>query len=391
MSDKRCPAWRGMFSPVTEKTGCTGSQKQQRRFAMTEQDALKKFVECANGHDLAGCLDALRHLSVDTLNAQDEDGYDMLISAAVSGNGCAVAALLRDNRCDRTHAENLCGMTAAEYAMDYPENSPLRKAFAEAPAQEFIYRDGRRIERGDIYDRIMDGTLECDKGCFDMLPGDCWRAALVVGGKVAKEDFERWLNLAELYWEGQIVLLIGDEQYGRKFVNWEEIRKSAEPHEWLSFLRDLPQYAGQADWDKLIKEGDRESWQALRKARPELQDKYREWDAYREKMLKKYVGIFPPFNLQEACRHNDIDAVRAHLDGISAEALNKNFCYAMPPGFLSELPLAAAVKAGATPCIELLLEHGADPDAFCRKNGKTPVELAADKPAILKLLNERGN
>ena len=59
----------------------------------------------------------------------------------------------------------------------------------------------------------------------------------------------------------------------------------------------------------------------------------------------------------------------------------------MPPGFPAELPLAAAVKADAMECIELLLEHGADPDVRCNNklNYKTPRELAAGKPGILEL------
>ena len=38
-------------------------------------------------------------------------------------------------------------------------------------------------------------------------------------------------------------------------------------------------------------------------------------------------------------------------------------------------------------CIELLLEHGADPDAksYRYNDYKTPRELAAGKPAILEL------
>ena len=49
--------------------------------------------------------------------------------------------------------------------------------------------------------------------------------------------------------------------------------------------------------------------------------------------------------------------------------------------------MAAAVKANAMECIELLLEHGADPDAksYRYNDYKTPRELAAGKPAILEL------
>ena len=241
---------------------------------MDEKDALKKFCECANNNDLSGCLESLKHISVDTLNEQDDDDYDMLIQAAVTGNECAVTALLQDNRCDRTHVENLCGMTALEYAMDYSEDSPVRQAFADAPMQNFIYRNGKVIDRSDIFDRIMDDSIECDKVCFDMLAGDFYRAQLVVNGKVSKEDFESWINPAELYWEAQIALLIGDEEYGKTVVDWDYIRDAADPNEWLSFLRDLPQYAQEADWEMLRNEGSEAYWQDLLAVRPEFEEKY---------------------------------------------------------------------------------------------------------------------
>ena len=241
---------------------------------MNEKEALKKFYECADHNDLSGCLESLKDISIDTLNKQDDDDYDMLIQAVVSGNECAVTALLRDNRCDRTHTENLCGMTAEKFAMAYPEDSPVREAFAQSPMQDFIYRDGQVIDRSDIFDRIMDDTLECDKGCFDMLPGDFYRAQLVVNGKVSKEDFEEWINPAELYWEAQIVLLIGDEEYGKTVVDWDYIRDAADPNEWLSFLRDLPQYAQEADWEMLRNEGSEANWQDLLAVHPEFEEKY---------------------------------------------------------------------------------------------------------------------
>ena len=357
---------------------------------MNEKDGLKKFHECANNNDLPGCLESLKDISIDALNQQDDDDYDMLIQAVVSGNECAVVALLQDNRCDRTHEENLCGMTAEQFAMDYPEDSPIRQAFADAPMQDFIYRDGKIIDRNDIFDRIMDDTLECDKGCFDMLPGDFFRAELVANGKVSKADFESWVNPAELYWDAQIALLIGDEEYGKKFVDWDYIREAASANEWLSFLRDLPQYADKADWDKLFNEGHYSSWEALADARPEFQAKLQERNAFCKKIMTKYTctSCFPPFNLAEACKRNDIEVVKFHLT-VASPDLNKVYIFPMPPGFPAKLPLAAAVKANAMECIELLLEHGADPDAkSCRYDDyKTPRELAAGKPEILKLFN----
>ena len=238
---------------------------------MNEKKAIRKFYECARGDDFEGCLEALKHISIETINDEDDCGYTMLTSAVVSGNACAVCALMYDNRCDTTITDCACDLMPKEHAEVYPEDSPIRQAFEDAPMQNFVYRDKMIIPRDKIFDRIMDDTIEADRGCFDLLPGDFYRAELVVHGKVEKEDFESWMNPEEMYWEGQIALLIGDEEYGRKFVNWDYIREAAEPDEWLSFLRDLPQYAAEADWEKLASEGSKESLQALLALRPELE------------------------------------------------------------------------------------------------------------------------
>ena len=349
---------------------------------MDEKDFVRKFYESAANDDFSGCLEALKNISAGTINEQNDDDYDMLIQAVVNGNACAVEALLKDGRCDRTHRENLCGMTAEEFANDYPAGSRISEAFQNAPMSKYIYRNGELIPRDDIYDRIMQGTLEADEGCIMMLQ-DCQCAMLLVEGKVSKEDFESWLNPNELYWEAQIILLAGDEEYGKKFICWDEVRSEAEPHEWLSFLRDLPQYAHEADWDKLIQEGKTEDWHSLIEVCPELKDKYEEG------LMGKYISA--PFNLYLACKKNDAEVVRVHLERKKHKPLNENWIYPMPPGFLMELLLSAAVKNNAVECVRLLLEYGADPDIFDRhkENQKTPRELAADKPEILNLFNNR--
>ena len=153
----------------------------------------------------------------------------------------------------------------------------------------------------------------------------------------------------------------------------------------------MPQYADNADWDKLFNEGQKSSWEALVRVRPEFQEKFQEREAYRKKIMTKYTNFayFPPFNLAEACKRNDIEMVKFHLNIGCPSDLNKVYIYPMPPGFPAELPLAAAVKANAVECIELLLEHGADPDALSNRcvNYKTPRELAEGKPEILELFN----
>ena len=360
---------------------------------MNELSACKKFYECADSNDLEGCLAALKDISVERLNRQDDDDDDMLIQAVVAGNECAVEALLLDNRCDRTHEENLCGYTAEMFAMDYPADSRIYQAFMEAPMQEFIWRDGEIIRRENIFDRLMEGTLEADQGCIDMLYSDVARVQLLLEGKISKTDFENWAHPEELLWEGLLALLAGDGEYGRKFVNWDYINDAAEADALLEFLQFCPQFADKVDWERLIKDGRQRSWEALVGARPEFQEKFQEREVYRKKMMQKYTftTFFPPFNLAEACKHNDVEVVKFHLNCISSpEQLNKIFIYPMPPGFPAELPLAAAVKANAIECIELLLEHGADPDVpSCRYDDyKTPRELAAGKPDILKLFNE---
>jgi hypothetical protein len=101
---------------------------------MNEKTALRKFDEYTVNNDLSGALEALKHISADTLVRQDDDGYDMLIQSVVSGYECAVTALIKDGRCDLTNEDFLCGMSAAEFALDYPENSPIYQAFHPSPA-----------------------------------------------------------------------------------------------------------------------------------------------------------------------------------------------------------------------------------------------------------------
>ena len=239
---------------------------------MTEKEALEKFYNCTAADDLEGALAALKSVSAETLNERDGDDYDMLIQSTVDGDECAVEALLRDNRCDVTHEENLCGMKASDFARGCPEGSRIRRAFETAPLPRYIFRDGKLIDRGDIYDLITEGTLEPDEGCLAML-SDYECARLLAGGKIGREDFEKRVDPRELHWEGQIALLIGDEEYGKRFVDWAYIRGAAEPDEWLSFLRDLPQYAHEADWEKLMREGSPEAWRKLLEVRPALAER----------------------------------------------------------------------------------------------------------------------
>ena len=156
---------------------------------MTEKEIRREFVSCANRDDFEGCLAALEELPAEVINRQCDDGYDMLISAVVSGNPCAVEALLHDGRCDRTNRENLCGLTAEEFALDEPENSRIRIAFEESLPAQYIYRDGKLIPREEIFHLIMTDQLEADEGILSLLPlSTC--AKLVQHNKISKECME---------------------------------------------------------------------------------------------------------------------------------------------------------------------------------------------------------
>ena len=361
---------------------------------MKSDEKIRKFIDCVKAGDRGGTKAALAALTVAELNTPDETGRTPLARFAAENNAAAVKLLLKDRRSDPSV---VCrdGRTARELA-----TGPVRELFDRASSPDFFWRGGEIIPKGEVCDRIEAGTLAVDEALFDALPDDFTRALLAGEGKVSKRDFEAWMEVDKypLYWEAQIALLLTDAEYAQKFLDWDYIRSAAEPDEWLSFLRDLPQYADEADWDKLALEGDAESWQRLLKVRPEFAERWRQGmakkyaDEAHRHLLKKYYG-FGVFNFMTACKNGDAEAVKAHLETGKHYKLNENFVYPMPPGFLQELPLAAAVKANSVPCVRLLLAFGADPDARCRKNGKTPRELAADRPEIRLLfeaLRDRG-
>ena len=356
---------------------------------MERDDALREFISRVRGGDRRGAKAALKAVPTAELNTPDETGRTPLARFAMENNAAAVKLLLKDRRSDPSI---VCrgGKTALELAAE-----PVKKLLEGASSPEFFWRNGEVIPKREVRDRIETGTLAVDKALFDALPDDFTRALLTGKGKVAKRDFEKWMEVDKfpLYWEAQIALLLTDAEYARKFVDWDCIRSAAEPDEWLSFLRDLPEYADEADWDKLALEGDAGAWQKLLKVRPEFIERWRKGmakkyaDEAHRHLLEKYYG-FGVFNFLTACKNGDAGVVKAHLETGKHCKLDENFIYPMPPGFLQELPLAAAVKANSVPCVRLLLAFGADPDAFCRKNQKTPRELAEKHPEIQILFNK---
>ena len=94
-------------------------------------EALKIFAKAADNNDDAAARAALENIPAEVLNERDDDDYDYLMAAVQNGCACAVRALLASGKCDLTHRDNLCGMTAEEFAQDYAEGSPVRQAFED--------------------------------------------------------------------------------------------------------------------------------------------------------------------------------------------------------------------------------------------------------------------
>lgn len=167
---------------------------KKKESIMNEKEKFRAFYDCVRRDDFPGCLEALEKLSAEAINRQDDDGYDMLIEAVVAGSECAVEALLQDGRCDWSNREYLCGMTAEEFSRDYPEDSGIRLAFVEEAPGKIIFRNGRVIPREEIFQQIMNGELEADEGCLDMLP-DHLCVELVQRGKVAPDVWDLALEI----------------------------------------------------------------------------------------------------------------------------------------------------------------------------------------------------
>ena len=97
---------------------------------MKVDEAVKMFWKAVETGDCAKAKEALGYIPAEVVNRRDGDDYDWLITAVQNGDACAVRALLASGKCDLGHRENLCGMTAEEFSRDYPEDSPVRQAFA---------------------------------------------------------------------------------------------------------------------------------------------------------------------------------------------------------------------------------------------------------------------
>lgn len=212
---------------------------------MQEIDAIKKFYQCAQNDDLSGCLECLKFISADTINKQDGDDYDMLIQAVMNEDGCMTEALLQDGRCDITHRENLCGMTALEIAIDYGFDSRIFQAFNNAPRAKYIYRQGELIPKDEIYARILADKLEADDGCAAMMD-DRQTVDLLLKGKISREDFEEWLSPDGLDAAAQFALLMGDPEYGQKFARWPYLREFGELSDWNELITKHAQFITEA-------------------------------------------------------------------------------------------------------------------------------------------------
>lgn len=72
-----------------------------------------------------------------------------------------------------------------------------------------------------------------------------------------------------------------------------------------------------------------------------------------------------------------------NLDGVKKTyndkiPLNKNLTYAAGATWIIPLPLVTAFQNGYDDIARFLIEKGADLDAFCKKNQKTPRDFMPD-------------
>ena len=100
---------------------------------MDYMEELRKFAKASDAGDYEAACKALEDIPASVLNERDDDDCDWLMASVQNGSVTAVRALLASGKCDLSNRENLCGMTAREFAQDYPVGSPMRRAFEEVP------------------------------------------------------------------------------------------------------------------------------------------------------------------------------------------------------------------------------------------------------------------
>lgn len=69
------------------------------------------------------------------------------------------------------------------------------------------------------------------------------------------------------------------------------------------------------------------------------------------------------------------EQIKEFYDKGGKAVLNRNLQYACGATWIIPLPLVVAFQRGYYDIARLLIEKGADPDAYCRKNNVTPREL----------------
>lgn len=86
-------------------------------------------------------------------------------------------------------------------------------------------------------------------------------------------------------------------------------------------------------------------------------------------MIKNYLDF------HRAVGAGNFRMIKEFFDNGGKIALNKNLTYACGATWIIPLPLVVAFQKEYYDIAKLLIEKGADLDAYCQKNGITPREI----------------
>lgn len=86
-------------------------------------------------------------------------------------------------------------------------------------------------------------------------------------------------------------------------------------------------------------------------------------------MIKNYLDFY------RAVGAGDLKKIKEFYDNGGTIALNKNLSYACGATWIIPLPLVVALQKKYYDIARILIEKGADLDAYCKKYNITPREL----------------
>ena len=83
-----------------------------------------------------------------------------------------------------------------------------------------------------------------------------------------------------------------------------------------------------------------------------------------------------------AVSEGDLEKVKEFYANGGKVDLNHNLTYACGATWLLPLPLVTAFQKGYDNIAKFLIEKGAEPDAYCKKNNITPKEVKSQTPIL---------